>query len=73
MKIQIDIEDIELFEKAFNNAIAAYGDIYRSISFGIGPQINFNKFSKLEYLPEGELRKQVDILIDVYEQIKGGI
>ena len=69
MVIEIEVDDITLFAKALNNAICAYEDIIWSIDFGCVPQINSNKFSKLNVLPEEELKKRLNALSDVYKQI----
>lgn len=69
MVIEIEVDDITLFAKALNNAICAYEDIIWSIDLGCVPQINSNKFSKLNVLPEEELKKRFNALNDVYKQI----
>jgi hypothetical protein len=72
MKYVIEINDIDLLEKALDNAIAAYGDLCYSIMLGMGPQISFSKFAKLDYTPDGELNKHLEVLKDLFNQIKIG-
>ena len=67
MKVEIEIDDLETFAKALNNACIAYHDLTTSIEFGLHPQINGNKFIPLTTLPEEELRKRREILFNVYE------
>lgn len=70
MTIELEIKNFELFVKALNNACAAYGDMVRAINFGFEPQINRNKFSCLTDLPEGELTKRYNALVDIYKQVE---
>ena len=70
MKIEIEVNNIETFIKALNNATAALGDICSSISLGCEPQINPNKFNGLKGLPEEELKERFLELKDVYLQLE---
>ncbi len=70
MIIEIEIDDIETFEKAINNAFVAYADICSSISVGCEPQVLSGSFAPLATLPEGELEKRFLTLKDVYEQVE---
>ena len=70
MKVEIEIDDLETFAKALNNACIAYYDLTTSIEFGLHPQISGSKFIPLTKLPEEELRKRREILFNVYEQIE---
>lgn len=70
MKVEIEIDDLETFAKALNNACIAYYDLTTSIEFGLHPQISDSKFIPLITLPEEELRKRREILFNVYEQIE---
>ena len=69
MKIEIEVSDLELFSKAFNNAVVALGDITSAIIFGLDPQINSTKSKVLESLPQSDLEARMDSLKDVYYQI----
>lgn len=69
MVIKIEVSDLELFSKALNNALVAYGDIVYSIGMGLDPQISSSKFSKLKAPPIEELQARVNELIDVYNQV----
>lgn len=69
MKIEIEVSDIELFSKAFNNAVVALGDITSAIIFGLDPQISSTKFKVLESLPQSDLEARMDLLKNVYYQI----
>ena len=65
MKIEIEVDNIEEFAIAFNNACVAYGDIISSAYFGCDiPE----KFKKLLLTPE-ELNDRYECLINVYKQI----
>ena len=70
MVIEIEVDDIELFLKALNNATIAYWDICSSIFLNCEPQIGSRKFSPLADLPDGELEQRFAALKDVYEQIE---
>ena len=70
MIIEIEIDDIELFAKALNNATIAYWDICSSIFLGCDPQINSMKFLPLSELSDGELENRFNILRDVCEQVE---
>ena len=67
MKITIEVPDIELFAKAFNNAVAACGKIYWSICMECTVP---SDFEALRTLPEKELVARHRCLRDVYEQIE---
>lgn len=67
MKIEIEVENIELFAKALNNAYLAYHYIVSSIELGCEIP---SKFYSLSYLPEEELHKRRNCLRDVYMQIE---
>lgn len=67
MKITIDVPDIKLFAKAFNNALVACGDIYWSIDIGCEFPL---KFEGLATLPTEELKARQKCLCDVYRQIE---
>ena len=67
MKITIEVSDIELFAKAFNNAVATCGNIYRSINMGC--QVP-SDFEGLGTLSEEELVARFKCLKDVYKQIE---
>ena len=70
MKIEIEVQNLEAFIKALNNATAALGDICSSISLGCEPQINPNKFKGLKELPEEELReRKLYILLVIVQQL----
>ena len=70
MKVEIEIDDLDTFANARNNACIAYYDLTTSIEFGLHPQISGSKFILLTTLPEEELRKRREILFNVYEQIE---
>ena len=67
MNITIEVPDVELFAKAFNNAVAACGKIYWSVYMGC--QVP-SDFEALEALTEEELLARHKCLRDVYEQIE---
>ena len=67
MKIEIEIENIELFAKALNNACLAYHYIVSSIELGCEIP---SKFVPLLDLSEEELHKRRSCLRDVYVQIE---
>ena len=67
MKITIEVDDVELFAKGFNNAIATFGDVVYAIS--IGCQVP-SRFKVLETIPEKELTARYNCLVDAYEQIE---
>ena len=70
MEIILNINDIELLAKALNNAFLAYQDIISTISLGISPQINSNRFEGLSNLSEEELKKRYEELKNIYFQIE---
>ena len=70
MIVEIEVDDIELFAKALNNATIAYWDICSSIFLGCKPQVGSKKFLPLIDLPDGELEQRFAVLKDVYEQIE---
>lgn len=66
-QITLEVDDISLFAKAFNNAIASYGDIIASIYFRCEIP---GKFLPLKELPQQELNMRIKCLKDVYSQIE---
>lgn len=71
MKIELEIDDIELFTKALNNAFLAYGDIVSSINcLGLEPQLSTIKYLPLMELPAEELDRRYNTLKDVYLQVE---
>lgn len=64
MKIEIEVENIELFAKSLNNAYLAYHYIVSSIELGCEIP---SKFNQLYRLSEEELHKRRNCLRDVYE------
>ena len=68
MKIEIEVSDFNLFLKAFNNAVSAYGDIVSSIMLGCDPQINSSRFQILNDLTNEELKARMLELKNVYYQ-----
>ena len=69
-EFKIKTNDIELLAKAVNNAFICYQDIITSLSLGCSPGLRREVREKLETIPEEELRKRLDILYDVYQQIE---
>ena len=67
MKITIEVPNIKLFAKAFNNAIAACGETYWSVCMGCEVP---SKFEPLRNLPDEELVARFKCLHDVYEQVE---
>lgn len=67
MKVTIEVNDIELFSVALNNAIATYGDILWGIYLGceIPP-----KFEKLKTIPFDKLKARQNCLLDIYKQVE---
>ena len=70
MTIELEVKNFELFAKALNNACAVYGDMVSAINLGFEPQISKNKFSLLTNLPEGELIKRYNALVEIYQQVE---
>ena len=67
MKIELEINDIEILSKALNNALATYGDIIFSSIMRCDIPL---KFEKLKDLPDEELIKRVNAIKDIYKQIE---
>ena len=67
MKITIEVPNIKLFAKAFNNAVAACGETYWSICMGCNVP---SRFEPLKTVPEEELVARFKCLRDVYEQVE---
>lgn len=67
MKITIEVEDIEQFAVALNNAVAVYGDIVWGIF--IGCEIP-SKFNQLKTIPYEEVKARQMCLLDVYSQVE---
>ena len=67
MKIEIEVNNIELFAKGLNNAIAAYGNIISSIDLCCGIP---SRFEILKTIPFEDLMARYNCLINVYEQIE---
>ena len=67
MKVTIEVDDIELFTTALNNAVAAYGDIIWGIY--LGTEIP-SKFNKLKTIPYEKVEARQKCLLDVYKQIE---
>ena len=67
MKITIEVNDIELFAKGFNNAIATFGDVVYAIDIGCEVP---SRFKVLETIPHENLLARYNCLVDVYEQIE---
>lgn len=71
MKIEIEVDDIEVFAKALNNAFLAYGDIVSSINcLGLEPHLSTIKYLPLMELPAEELDRRYNTLKDVYLQVE---
>lgn len=67
MKVTIEVNDIELFAKGLNNAIAAYGNIVYAIDIGCEiPSI----FEALRTISYDDLRLRYNCLVDAYRQIE---
>ena len=66
MKITIEVNDLELFAKGFNNAIAAYGDIVWNIKIGCDVP---SRFEVLKEVPIDDLIDRHNCLVDAYEQV----
>ena len=64
MKIVIEVDNIELFAKGLNNAIATYGNIIRSIDLCCDVP---HQFDVLKTMPFDELRARYTCLVDVYK------
>ena len=67
MKITIEVNDIELFAKGFNNAIATFGDVVYAIDIGCEVP---SRFKVLETIPRENLFARYNCLVDVYEQVE---
>ena len=70
MKIELEVKDLELFAKAFNNAVITYGDIVSSIRLCCDPSLRPSVKESLSKIPEEELVKRMNILYDTYTQIE---
>lgn len=73
MKIELEVEDKEEFEKAINNAIIALNNIQSEINLmGFTKNVNFSKLvDKYGYDKCVEiLENRLKILHDVYNQIQ---
>lgn len=66
-QIVLEVDDISLFARAFNNAIASYGYIVSGIYFGCEIP---SKFLPLKELQQEELNMRVKCLKDVYSKIE---
>lgn len=67
MKIEIQVSDITLFAKAFNNALVSYGDILSSLRFGLEVP---SKYDGLASLSQKELDDRFNELKQVYFQVE---
>lgn len=67
MKVEIEVDNIELFTTALNNAIVAYGDVLYGIYLGCEIPSQFNK---LKTLPFEQLKIRQECLKNVYRQIE---
>ena len=67
MKVEIEVDKIELFATALNNAIIAYEDVLYGIYLGCEIQTQFNK---LKTLPFEQLKIRQKCLKNVYRQIQ---
>ena len=67
MKIELEINDIEVLSKALNNALTSYGDIVFSTIMRCNIPL---KFEKLKDLPDEELMRRVNAIKDIYKQIE---
>lgn len=70
MKIELEVKDLELFAKAFNNAVITYGDIVSSIRLGCDPGLRLSVKESLSKIPEEELIERINILYNTYTQIE---
>ena len=67
MEIAIKVDNITTFTKALNNAIIAYNDVVSAIMFGCDVP---KKLKPLESVDDEELKKRINCLADVYEQVE---
>lgn len=67
MKIELEINDIEVLSKALNNTLISYGDIIFSRVMRCDVPL---KFEKLKDLPDEELMRHLNALKDIYRQIE---
>ena len=67
MKITIEVDNVELFAVALNNAIATYGDMLSSIYFNCEVPL---KYEKLKAIPNLELNERFNCLVGVYKQVE---
>lgn len=67
MKITIEVNDIELFAKGLNNAIATYGDVVYAIDICCEVP---KRFEALKTIPFKDLSARYNCLVDVYEQVR---
>ena len=67
MKIEIEINNIELFAKGLNNAIAVYGHIISAIDLCCSIP---SKFEIFKTIPFEDLMARYNCLIKVYEQVE---
>lgn len=67
MKVTIEVNDIELFAKGLNNAIAVYGYIINCINLCCEIP---HRFEVLKTIPFENLSARFDCLVNVYEQVE---
>jgi len=67
MKIEIEVKDISLFAKALNNALITYGDVVWGIYLGCEVPSKLEPLKKISY---EELKKRMECLKDVYNQVE---
>lgn len=66
MKIELDVEDLELFVTALNNATVAYHEVVSRIKLGVNIS---SRFKALLTKEEFYLDKQVNLLVKTVEKL----
>ena len=70
MKIEIEISDLELFIKAFNNSLVVFADIVSAMGLGCEPALRQRVVSQLELIPDEERERRFQELWNVYVQLE---
>ena len=67
MEIKLQVDDIELFAKALNNAVIAYNEIVWALKLECDVP---KKFKSMRTLSEEELDNRINCLKNAYEQVE---
>lgn len=67
MEIKLQVDDIEQFSKALNNALISYNEIIYAITLCCDIP---SKLESLRKIDDCELIRRRDCLVDVYKQVE---